>query len=44
MLDLIIKNGKCYIDKDLKDVFPGDYPTKQLDLFRQTLEKEQERS
>ena len=31
-------------DKDLKDVFPGDYPIKQLDLFRQTLEKEQERS
>ena len=31
-------------DKDLKDVFPGDYPIKQLDLFRQTFEKEQERS
>ena len=31
-------------DKDLKDVFPSDYPIKQLDLFRQTLEKEQERS
>ena len=31
-------------NKDLKDVFPGDYPIKQLDLFRQTLEKEQERS
>ena len=28
-------------DKDLKDVFPSDYPIKQLDLFRQTLEKEQ---
>ena len=23
MLDLIIKNGKCYIDKDLKDVDIG---------------------
>ena len=31
-------------NKDLKDVFPGDYPIKQLDLFRQTLEKELERS
>ena len=31
-------------DKDLKDVFPGDYPIKQLDLFRELLEKEQERS
>ena len=31
-------------DKDLKDVFPSDYPIKQLDLFRQTLEKEQQRS
>ena len=31
-------------DKDLKDVFPPNYPIKQLDLFRQTLEKEQERS
>ena len=31
-------------DNDLKDVFPSDYPIKQLDLFRQTLEKEQERS
>ena len=31
-------------DKDLKDVFPPNYPIKQLDLFRQTLEKEQQRS
>ena len=31
-------------DKDLKDVFPGNYPIKQLDLFRELLEKEQERS
>ena len=31
-------------NKDLKDVFPGDYPIKQLDLFRQTLEKEENKS
>ena len=31
-------------DTPLKDVFPGDYPVMQLDLFRQTLEKEQQRS
>ena len=31
-------------DKDLKDVFPGNYPVMQLDLFRELLEKEQERS
>ena len=31
-------------DKDLKDVFPPNYPIKQLDLFRQTLEKEENKS
>ena len=31
-------------DKDLKDVFPGDYPVMQLDLFKELLAKEQERS
>ena len=31
-------------DKDLKDVFPPNYPIKQLDLFRQTLEKEETKS
>ena len=31
-------------DKDLKDVFPGNYPAMQLDLFKELLAKEQERS
>ena len=31
-------------DKDLKDVFPGDYPIKQLDLFNKLLQKENQES
>ena len=31
-------------DTPLKDVFPGDYPVMQLDLFKELLAKEQERS
>ena len=31
-------------DKDLKDVFPGDYPIKQLDLFNKLLQKENRES
>ena len=31
-------------DKDLKDVFPGDYPIKQLDLFNKLLQKEKQES
>ena len=31
-------------DKDLKDVFPGDYPVKQLDLFNKLLQKENQES
>ena len=31
-------------DTPLKDVFPGNYPVRQLEIFQQLLEKEQERS
>ena len=31
-------------NKDLKDVFPGDYPIKQLDLFNKLLQKENQES
>ena len=31
-------------DKNLRDVFPGNYPVRQLEIFQQLLEKEQERS
>ena len=31
-------------DKDLEDVFPGDYPIKQLDLFNKLLQKENQES
>jgi len=31
-------------DTPLKDVFPGNYPVMQLDLFKELLAKEQERS
>ena len=30
--------------KDLKDVFPCDYPIKQLDLFNKLLQKENQES
>ena len=42
MLDLIIKNGKCYIDKDLKDVDIGIQNSKivKILLFRLHLCKE----
>ena len=31
-------------DTPLKDVFPGNYPVRQLEIFQQLLAKEQERS
>ena len=34
MLDLIIKNGKCYIDKDLKDVDIGIQKSKIVKIGR----------
>ena len=39
-----LKYKEAVKNDNVKDVFPGNYPIKQLDLFRQTLEKEQERS
>jgi ASC-1-like (ASCH) protein len=39
-----LKYKEAVKNDNVKDVFPGNYPIKQLDLFRELLEKEQERS